>query len=159
MRMAVSLRLDNRGLGPVALGRAHDSTIAGSARFSIYYRVMLLSGRARDCRFVGSAAGNRKLSYACCDNFIFYFYVQYTNIQYSADRLEPNPGSGRHPAVRVVRNFQNFIYMYRGPTIARRAGCSPHTVSTGRRSCCGTRPISIGASTVPVGYALEDYVY
>ena len=47
VRMAVRL----------SAGQAHDSTIVGSARLSVYYRVMLLSGRARDYRFVGSARG------------------------------------------------------------------------------------------------------
>ena len=85
---------------------AHDSTIAGSARLSVYYRVMLLSGRARDYRFVGSARGQPEVVIRVLRLFS-YFIFMYSEQTYSTAprRLEPNPGSGRSPAVRVVRNF------------------------------------------------------
>jgi hypothetical protein len=95
---------------------AHDSTIAGSARLSVYYRVMLLSGQARDCRFVGSAAGNRKLSYECWVNFhiLFLFTVNEHTVRRrpagAQSRLWPVPSRTSEWYVTFKKFFFHIMY-------------------------------------------------
>jgi hypothetical protein len=57
---------------------------------------------------------------------IFHFYVQWTNIQCGADRLEPNPGSGQYLAVRAVRNFQKNCFHVHGTDHSAPTGWSPN---------------------------------